>query len=795
MSRITKTVSDAQLSNIRQKFQEADDNNNGVLTVHELRRFLESVGWENPSENDAQDIMTKIAKGRDVVNFFTLMQTYDIWHAGLAKEEKAADSRSKLSNQAHPKPITLPTASATTPRAYPPAVSHSDDHAQEIVKLKEEVQSLRNRIAAHEANGESASEAQKSLAAAKSELASVEAEVLKQTSTLMKLKSDISEAQTVLADLEKSIAEQRASQEQASKVSAATKEQGSTSFATPVSAQAPVDTPSEPLSPESPAKKQKKKKRSMEAEDIAVDAVLAARSASKIGLLPKESPAESDQPQDRRMERSSTVGGAPASSPKKSKSKVLEKKKKPDDASPAIRRAVTSRKLGGDESPALSSANRKRRDSDGALRRAVLLPNRELPIEQLNAYYANHDDAIRKCQAFVKKFNARKRVRRLSSVVKDFAASEQSLVMRQRNSALKEIFTTERTYSESLKKLVDIYIQPLKKQRILDEDEMELMFSDIEVISDITGILLEKLEERLRLWPSVQRFGDIFRDSAPLMKLYYRYIRDFTKAQSRLSEVETKHPELTQFLQKQIEKAGGMALMSFLIMPVQRLPRYEMLLRALLKLTEPTHIDFQNLSDALDAVVHVNQYINQRKKEEELKAQIPQLLSRKTQEKIKATADEETEKHVRYLKITIEKARNLPPMDSNGLADPYATIAYDGENMKTKTKKETLSPDWKEDFVLAILPNSPDAFTICIIDYDRIGANEMMGWLEFKIADFLKNPEQSGWYPLLPPKGKAKKEKKHKAESSDSIGANSAPSSPSITHGEVYLQFHYVKEM
>lgn len=88
MSRITKTVSDAQLSNIRQKFQEADDNNNGVLTVHELRHFLESVGWENPSENDAMDIMSKIAKGRDVVNFFTLMQTYDIWHAGISSSTR-----------------------------------------------------------------------------------------------------------------------------------------------------------------------------------------------------------------------------------------------------------------------------------------------------------------------------------------------------------------------------------------------------------------------------------------------------------------------------------------------------------------------------------------------------------------------------------------------------------------------------------------------------------------------------------------------------------------------------------
>lgn len=80
MSRITKTVSDAQISNIRQKFQEADDNSNGFLTVEELKHFLELVG---AVDADASTVMTKIGKGRDVVNFFTLMQTYEIWSAGI----------------------------------------------------------------------------------------------------------------------------------------------------------------------------------------------------------------------------------------------------------------------------------------------------------------------------------------------------------------------------------------------------------------------------------------------------------------------------------------------------------------------------------------------------------------------------------------------------------------------------------------------------------------------------------------------------------------------------------------
>lgn len=641
---------------------------------------------------------------------------------------------------------------------------------------------------------------EKRVAAAKKELEGVQEATRTCSAELTALLAKIADAKTSLSQLEQEVSDAKAAAEAArvSETPAARADAAPVDLGPSSSEEASAVS-----SPRSEGKKPKKKKSKEPAattektngDEALADILALAKSTSKSGLGSKKSPRDAEAPEDvgdRRTERSATVGGSPAGAPtvKRSKSRGLEKKnsEREKSSSSSPRRAVTSKKLVVDS---LTNSPKP-----GALRRAVLLPNRELPLAELNAYYAAFDTQIRKAQALVRRFNGRKRVRRLSNVVKSFAESDQSLSMRQRNAALKEIFTTERTYSESLKKLVDIYIQPLKKQRVLDDDEMELMFGDIEVISDITSILLEKLEERLRLWPAVQKFGDIFRDSAPLMKLYYRYIRDFTKAQTRLGELEAKYPELKEILTKQNEKSGGLGLMGFLIMPVQRLPRYEMLLRALLKLTESTHVDFQNLTDALDAVVGVNQYINQRKKEEEIKAQIPQLLSKESQRKIKA-GEEGGDKGgaVRYLKISIERARNLPAMDSNGLADPYCTIAYDGENMKTKTKKETLTPDWKEEFVLAILPNSPDAFTIAVIDYDRIGANEMMGWLEFKIADFLKTPEQAAWFPLQPPKGKTKKEKKKSEANGDSIVGNSAASTSALTNGELYLQFHYVKEV
>jgi hypothetical protein len=201
--------------------------------------------------------------------------------------------------------------------------------------------------------------------------------------------------------------------------------------------------------------------------------------------------------------------------------------------------------------------------------------------------------------------------------------------------------------------------------------------------------------------------------------------------------------------------------------------------KALLNLTEETHVDHRNLSDALESVSNVNKYINQRKKIEELKAQIPTLLSKKTREKLYEGGDD-TSSAAKYLKISVDMARNLPCGSKSSSLGSYVAVAFEGENLKTKTKKDTFSPEWKEEFVLGILPTSPPEFTVAVLDRSSKG---VLGWLEFKIDDFVKTPDQANWYSLQPPKKKDKKGKKD----DDSSAAQST--------GEIYLKFAFVKDV
>jgi hypothetical protein len=187
-----------------------------------------------------------------------------------------------------------------------------------------------------------------------------------------------------------------------------------------------------------------------------------------------------------------------------------------------------------------------------------------------------------------------------------------------RDTAAFEILHSERYYVQCLELIIQHLLTPLKK---LEEDDRPIIekriigqiFSNIETLVAVNKELLIRLEERMQNWADTQRLADIFNTMSPYLKTYCTYCDNYEEATATVNYEMHNNAQFRTFLQQFQKSSVAKKLDAFmyLIMPVQRIPRYVLLLQTLQHYTPPNDADYNELTTAIKKVKAVADRVNE----------------------------------------------------------------------------------------------------------------------------------------------------------------------------------------
>ncbi|KAI9137805.1 hypothetical protein BKA69DRAFT_1041427 [Paraphysoderma sedebokerense] len=245
-------------------------------------------------------------------------------------------------------------------------------------------------------------------------------------------------------------------------------------------------------------------------------------------------------------------------------------------------------------------------------------------------------------QSLVRRFIARRRLRMLKSNQSD---------LDQRTSIAMEILETEASYVSNLDVLIRIFLKPLRSlfstahlraEPVTTEDVDGKKKNDGEIISLICTHIeaiyahhVPFLEELQRImgnnkWEvSKTVIGDAIIKFSEGLDCYVPYCQNYEENQRILKKLE-KIPLFQDFMEsvKKLKITQKSDLNSFLILPVQRIPRYELLLTALIRRTPVAHPDIAHLQAALNKIKQAAKNVNRAKMWHDSKDKIDLLKGR-----------------------------------------------------------------------------------------------------------------------------------------------------------------------
>jgi len=171
---------------------------------------------------------------------------------------------------------------------------------------------------------------------------------------------------------------------------------------------------------------------------------------------------------------------------------------------------------------------------------------------------------------------------------------------------------TERDYVSDLSTIIEVFIKPLKESGIIKKVEIGNIFSNVELIYKVNSQLLEGLNRN--------EIGDSFLKIGDFLKVYSFYCGNQSTSITTLKHHLETNTQFETFLLycKSRPECRDLDIGSFLIKPIQRICKYPLLLKEVLRNWDGSggnEEERKKVEDALRKIQETVSLINEKKRD------------------------------------------------------------------------------------------------------------------------------------------------------------------------------------
>ncbi|ELP94954.1 Rho/RAC guanine nucleotide exchange factor, putative, partial [Entamoeba invadens IP1] len=223
--------------------------------------------------------------------------------------------------------------------------------------------------------------------------------------------------------------------------------------------------------------------------------------------------------------------------------------------------------------------------------------------------------------------------------------------LKQRKNVVKEIMDTEKTYVERLELFKDLYLS--KALEVIPDDVVMRQCKDnLIVILGYNGMMLERLQELVsKGFVYGNHIGEVFSKLTYFLKSYCVYVNCIDCVNKREEQLMKMNKRFENEM-KNVKKEHSLdSFNSYVILPIQRIPRYKLLLEELIKTMPDNHPELQSLKESLGKIKEVGNTLNAANVMIENRGRVMYLLSHFKYNKESDIIEDKTSHQLKAFKV------------------------------------------------------------------------------------------------------------------------------------------------